>query len=47
MDGKVTSLVNPKDPKDIKSFTYDYSYWSHDGFREGSLGYHKWIVKSF
>merc|ERR1711874_88660 len=34
MKGNTTSISNPKAPpgkdRDIKSFNYDYSYWSHD-----------------
>jgi hypothetical protein len=33
MDGVVTTLINPQDPQDRKSFTFDYSYWSFDGFK--------------
>jgi len=33
MDGVVTTLINPQDPQDKKSFTFDYSYWSFDGFK--------------
>ena len=39
MDGKVTSIKNPNDLKDAKKFTFDYSYWSHDGFKDNKDGY--------
>ncbi|XP_077021760.1 kinesin-like protein KIF1C isoform X2 [Tamandua tetradactyla] len=30
MQGNTTSIINPKQSKDVpKSFTFDYSYWSH------------------
>ncbi|XP_071958666.1 kinesin-like protein KIF28 [Antedon mediterranea] len=39
MDGALTKIQNPETPKeDPKSFTFDYSYWSHDNFTEDSEG---------
>ncbi|XP_012936827.1 kinesin-like protein KIF28P [Aplysia californica] len=33
MQGSMTSIQNPETPKDEpKKFSFDYSYWSHDGF---------------
>ncbi|XP_056598615.1 kinesin-like protein KIF1A isoform X7 [Triplophysa dalaica] len=29
MSGNTTTILNPKQPKDNKSFNFDYSYWSH------------------
>uniref|UniRef100_A0A8C8VLU4 Kinesin motor domain-containing protein n=1 Tax=Pelusios castaneus TaxID=367368 RepID=A0A8C8VLU4_9SAUR len=30
MTGSTTTIVNPKQPKETpKSFSFDYSYWSH------------------
>ncbi|XP_051778101.1 kinesin-like protein KIF1A isoform X24 [Erpetoichthys calabaricus] len=29
MTGNTTTIVNPKQPKENKSFNFDYSYWSH------------------
>uniref|UniRef100_A0A8D1FQ13 Kinesin motor domain-containing protein n=1 Tax=Sus scrofa TaxID=9823 RepID=A0A8D1FQ13_PIG len=30
MSGSTTTIVNPKQPKETpKSFSFDYSYWSH------------------
>ncbi|XP_073732302.1 kinesin-like protein KIF1A isoform X5 [Misgurnus anguillicaudatus] len=29
MSGNTTTIVNPKQPKENKSFNFDYSYWSH------------------
>ncbi|XP_053286438.1 kinesin-like protein KIF1A [Pleuronectes platessa] len=31
MTGNTTTIVNPKQPKDNKSYNFDYSYWSHTG----------------
>ncbi|GFV23589.1 kinesin-like protein KIF28P [Trichonephila clavipes] len=40
MSGNTTFLTNPDDPSDpVKKFTYDHSYWSHDGFKELPNGY--------
>lgn len=34
MQGNTTSIINPKQSKDApKSFTFDYSYWSHTSVR--------------
>ncbi|VDN12076.1 unnamed protein product [Dibothriocephalus latus] len=32
MNNKVTEIINPEKKNDVKRFTFDYSYWSHDGF---------------
>ena len=37
--GNVTSLTDPDDRDEVKSFTYDYSYWSFDGGKERKDGY--------
>ncbi|XP_036376866.1 kinesin-like protein KIF1A isoform X5 [Megalops cyprinoides] len=29
MSGNTTTIINPKQPKENKSFNFDYSYWSH------------------
>uniref|UniRef100_A0A8C2CLI0 plus-end-directed kinesin ATPase n=1 Tax=Cyprinus carpio TaxID=7962 RepID=A0A8C2CLI0_CYPCA len=29
MSGNTTTIINPKQPKESKSFNFDYSYWSH------------------
>lgn len=40
MNGATTKLINPEAPdEEPKSFTFDYSYWSHDGFAEDETGY--------
>ncbi|VDK36018.1 unnamed protein product [Taenia asiatica] len=32
MNANVTEIINPEDVNDKKRFTFDHSYWSHDGF---------------
>ena len=40
MKGESTYLTNPDDPsEEPKKFTFDFSYWSHDGFEEKPDGY--------
>ena len=40
MKGESTYLQNPEEPdEEPKKFTFDYSYWSHDGFEERDDGY--------
>ena len=36
--GTVTTLTNPADASDRKNFSFDYSYWSFDGFTEDAAG---------
>ena len=38
MNGNSTVITNPEN-NEPKSFTFDYSYWSFDGFKEESDGY--------
>ncbi len=38
MSGNSTKITNPADGE-TKSFTFDYSYWSFDGFKEDKNGY--------
>nr|XP_019926812.2 kinesin-like protein KIF28P isoform X21 [Crassostrea gigas] len=39
MQGQMTTIANPETPnEEPKSFSFDYSYWSHDGFQEKSDG---------
>lgn len=39
MRGKTTSISNPAAPNEKpKEFNFDYSYWSHDGFKEEDNG---------
>ena len=37
MDGNVTSIVNPESGES-RTFAFDQSYWSHDGFGENNSG---------
>jgi kinesin family member 1 len=37
MDGAATTITNPE-TKEPKTFSFDFSYWSHDGFQEGPDG---------
>ena len=40
MNGKTTEIKDPSVPsQEPKKFTFDFSYWSHDGFKERSDGY--------
>ena len=40
MNGNATSLKNPQNMSEKgREFFFDYSYWSHDGFKEISDGY--------
>ncbi|XP_062573408.1 kinesin-like protein KIF28 isoform X5 [Saccostrea cucullata] len=39
MQGQMTTITNPETPnEEPKSFSFDFSYWSHDGFQEQSDG---------
>ena len=38
MNGNSTTITNPEN-NETKSFTFDYSYWSFDGFKEEKNGY--------
>ncbi|XP_066289623.1 kinesin-like protein KIF28 isoform X6 [Branchiostoma lanceolatum] len=40
MNGAMTTIQNPETPnEEPKKFTFDFSYWSHDGFNEKDDGY--------
>lgn len=39
MKGNVTYITDPSNKGNKKDFTFDYSYWSHDGFKEEKDGY--------
>lgn len=40
MSGNSTTISAPSsDKEDSKAFTFDYSYWSHDGYEEQENGY--------
>jgi hypothetical protein len=39
MDGNITRIKDPSEPdKEGRPFTFDYSYWSHDGGKELDTG---------
>ena len=40
MDGPTTEITDPAAPNEPpRKFTFDYSYWSHDGFEKNDEGY--------
>uniref|UniRef100_UPI000180AFDB kinesin-like protein KIF28P n=1 Tax=Ciona intestinalis TaxID=7719 RepID=UPI000180AFDB len=39
MNGGTTIISDPDDKYPDKKFTFDFSYWSHDGYRERDDGY--------
>lgn len=40
MVGKTTYISDPGQPSaEPKKFSFDFSYWSHDGFKESDDGY--------
>lgn len=40
MDGNSTTIVDPRGSKQARTFTFDHSFWSFDGFKEDASGYH-------
>ena len=40
MNGKTTSIEDPSGSDEPKKFTFDHSYWSHDGCKEEANGYY-------
>ena len=39
MNGNQTIIKKPYSSEEPKAFAYDYSYWSHDGFKLEPNGY--------
>ena len=40
MRDQTTVITNPEEPNEQpRKFTFDYSYWSHDGFKANAEGY--------
>ncbi|XP_036362558.1 kinesin-like protein KIF28P isoform X1 [Octopus sinensis] len=39
MNGSETRITDPKNAESVHKFNFDYSYWSHDGFKEEENGY--------
>eukprot|EP00276_Gloeochaete_wittrockiana_P018094 CAMPEP_0184337354 /NCGR_PEP_ID=MMETSP1089-20130417/5742_1 /TAXON_ID=38269 ORGANISM="Gloeochaete wittrockiana, Strain SAG46.84" /NCGR_SAMPLE_ID=MMETSP1089 /ASSEMBLY_ACC=CAM_ASM_000445 /LENGTH=1226 /DNA_ID=CAMNT_0026663017 /DNA_START=221 /DNA_END=3901 /DNA_ORIENTATION=- len=46
MDGQNTSITDPE-TNEKKSFAFDYSYWSHDGFVEDDTGYNVAVTEKY
>ncbi|XP_065566574.1 kinesin-like protein KIF28P isoform X2 [Artemia franciscana] len=38
IDGNVVSVTNPSDDSDVKRYTFDFAYWSCDGFQPSQNG---------
>lgn len=36
--GTTTTIQDPKNPEQRKTFTFDLAYWSHDGFQKDQDG---------
>uniref|UniRef100_A0A8C2ZWB5 plus-end-directed kinesin ATPase n=1 Tax=Cyclopterus lumpus TaxID=8103 RepID=A0A8C2ZWB5_CYCLU len=45
MTGNTTTILNPKQPKENKSFNFDYSYWSHTTPEDTSFASQKQVYK--
>ncbi|XP_068427424.1 kinesin-like protein KIF1A isoform X3 [Clinocottus analis] len=45
MSGNTTTILNPKLPKENKSFNFDYSYWSHTTPEDLSFASQKQVYK--
>ena len=40
MNGQTTTIKDPENPSaEPRKYAFDYSYWSHDAFKEGPGGY--------
>lgn len=37
-NGNQTIITDPNDPSNVKKFTFDFSYWSHDSYNEEEDG---------
>lgn len=40
MNGATTEITDPSGSDEPRKFTFDYSFWSHDGSKEESNGYY-------
>lgn len=48
MNGPTTEITDPAAPNEPpRKFTFDYSYWSHDGFEKNDEGYLKPTVPHY
>ncbi|XP_077082411.1 kinesin-like protein KIF1A isoform X18 [Siphateles boraxobius] len=45
MSGNTTTIINPKQPKENKSFNFDYSYWSHTTPEDVNFACQKQVYK--
>ncbi|XP_047676300.1 kinesin-like protein KIF1A isoform X8 [Tachysurus fulvidraco] len=45
MSGNTTTIINPKQPKENKSFNFDYSYWSHTSPEDVNFACQKQVYK--
>ncbi|MCJ8740436.1 hypothetical protein PDJAM_G00058850 [Pangasius djambal] len=45
MSGNTTTILNPKQPKENKSFNFDYSYWSHTSPEDVNYACQKQVYK--
>uniref|UniRef100_A0A8B9JKE8 plus-end-directed kinesin ATPase n=1 Tax=Astyanax mexicanus TaxID=7994 RepID=A0A8B9JKE8_ASTMX len=45
MSGNTTTILNPKQPKENKSFNFDYSYWSHTSPEDINFACQKQVYK--
>ncbi|XP_051556726.1 kinesin-like protein KIF1A isoform X2 [Myxocyprinus asiaticus] len=45
MSGNTTTILNPKQPKENKSFNFDYSYWSHTTPEDANYACQKQVYK--
>uniref|UniRef100_A0A672N9Q0 Kinesin-like protein n=1 Tax=Sinocyclocheilus grahami TaxID=75366 RepID=A0A672N9Q0_SINGR len=45
MSGNTTTIINPKQPKESKSFNFDYSYWSHTTPEDVNFACQKQVYK--
>ncbi|KAI4902922.1 hypothetical protein NFI96_027684, partial [Prochilodus magdalenae] len=45
MSGNTTTILNPKQPKENKSFNFDYSYWSHTSPEDINYACQKQVYK--
>uniref|UniRef100_A0A669CNY2 plus-end-directed kinesin ATPase n=1 Tax=Oreochromis niloticus TaxID=8128 RepID=A0A669CNY2_ORENI len=45
MSGNTTTIINPKQAKDNKSFNFDYSYWSHTSPEDVNYASQKQVYK--
>ncbi|CBZ55778.1 putative kinesin [Neospora caninum Liverpool] len=47
MNGKSTTITNVDDEKQSRTFSFDYSYWSHDGFVNDGSGYSRPVSSKY